>query len=146
MCEAFRRMGANAVGLEISRGAIEYAVAHFPKCDFYCESLFTFASRGLKFDFIYTSEVLEHLPGPDEFICAVEACSRPGTLVYVSAPDAGHHKVPSNLADWTDICPPEHLQWFDAANLEHLFAPYGFRLFKRWQSRTPSHQVMFQKL
>ncbi|MBX5471466.1 MAG: class I SAM-dependent methyltransferase [Acetobacteraceae bacterium] len=153
MCEAFRWLGAGGgrhggavVGVDVSAGAIAYARQHFPKCTFYCKGLTEFSRRGMKFDFIFSAELLEHLPGPESFMDTVAAVSKPGTFVYLSAPDFGHEAVPSDLQAWPDLCPPEHLQWFTAENLEALFARYRFRLYRRWHSKTPAHLVMFQKL
>jgi SAM-dependent methyltransferase len=106
MAHAFARLGARAAGIDISQNSIDYARKHFPRCDFYCESLATFRARGRKFDFVFSSEVIEHLPGPAEFMETVAAVTRPGGYVYVSAPDAGHRGVPADITKWGDICPP----------------------------------------
>ena len=77
---------------------------------------------------------------------ALQVCVKEGGFAYVSAPDAGHPAVPDNLARWTDICPPEHLQWFDIRNLTWLFAEYGFVPHRRFRSKTPAHSVVFEKV
>jgi hypothetical protein len=46
--------------------------------------------------------------------------TRPGGFVYLSVPDAGHPAVPADIWDWTDIWPPEHLQFFTLKNLRVL--------------------------
>ena len=144
MVEAFARIGGRATGIDISQNSIAYASKHFEQCKFYCESLADFRRRGLKFDFVFSSEVLEHLPGPYEFMETLKAVVRPSGFVYLSAPDAGHSAVPKNIEEWTDICPPEHLQFFNLKNLTMVFEQYGFNLHKVFRSKTPAHSVIFR--
>ncbi len=146
MAAAFARIGARASGLDISQNSIDYARKHFPQCNFYCESFSDFRSRNQTYDLVFSSEVLEHLPGPDEFMATLSAVTRPGGFVYLSAPDAGHPAVPSEISDWSDICPPEHLEFFNARNLAILFERYGFRNHKNFSSKTPAHSRIFRKL
>ena len=146
MVEAFARLGAEAVGLDISANSIAYARRRFPALEFHCEDLDAFRRRGMRFDFAFSSEVIEHLPGPAPFMELLAECVVPGGFAYVSAPDAGHPAVPGDLASWSDVCPPEHLQWFDAGNLALLFRRYGFAEYRRWTSRDPAHSVVFQRL
>lgn len=146
MVEAFSRLGAKASGIDISQNSISYARTRWPHYNFYCEGLNDFRQRELTYDFVFSSEVLEHLPGPDEFMQTITAVTRPQGFVYISAPDAGHKSVPKDIRTWGDICPPEHLQWFNHQNLVTLFGQYGFQLHKDYGSSTPAHSVLFQKL
>lgn len=146
MVEAFARLGARASGLDISENSISYARTRWPHYNFYCEDPAAFRKRKLTFDFVFSSEVLEHVPGPDEFMKTLAAVTRPGGFVYISAPDAGHPAAPQDCAMWQDICPPEHLQWFNHNNLELLFAQYGFKVHRKYKSKSPAHSVIFQKI
>ncbi len=146
MAEAFARIGAKATGIDISQNSIDYANKSFPQCTFYCESLADFRKRGLTFDFVFSSEVLEHLPGPNEFLETIQTVTRRGGFVYLSAPDAGHPKVPEKIEEWEDICPPEHLEFFNSRNLSIAFERYGFKLYKNFRSKTPAHSKIFQKI
>ncbi len=146
MVEAFARLGARAEGIDISRNSIDYARGRFPAQRFYCESLSDFTQRGKKYDFVFSSEVLEHLPGPGEFMRTLAAIVRPGGFVYLSAPDAGHARVPADIASWGDICPPEHLEFFNARNLALLFARHGFAPYRRYRTKDPAHSVVFRNM
>ncbi|HUA55231.1 MAG TPA: class I SAM-dependent methyltransferase [Candidatus Sulfotelmatobacter sp.] len=145
MAGAFARLGARASGLDIGSGAIAYARRHFPRCTFYCEPFADFRGRGLRFDFVFSSELLEHLPGPDGFLETLAAVTKPGGHVYVSAPDAGHPAVPADVSRWSDVIPPEHLQFFNRGNAELAFARYGFRLVKAYRKRTPALSLIFRR-
>lgn len=145
MADAFRRLGADAHGLDISPNSIEFARKQFPRCTFYCEDFAAMTRRGLIFDFIFTSDVLEHLAGPHECLAMMEALSRPGTIVYVATPDTSHADVPDDISTWVDIHPPEHLQWFNPGNMERLFATHGFTLERAIPKRTAALSMLFRK-
>ena len=122
MAETFRRMGADSSGLDISKNSINFAKTNYPKCKFYCETFEENMKRDLRFDFIFTTELMEHLAGPHNFMRLIKASSKPKTHVYIATPDSSHNVVPSDISLWSDICPPEHLQWFNESNLKKLFS------------------------
>ncbi|MCH4142564.1 class I SAM-dependent methyltransferase [Acetobacter peroxydans] len=145
MVEAFKRLGARVIGLDISQNSIDYARAHFGHCTFYCETMQEFRQRGLQFDFVFTSEVMEHLPGPTDFMQTLEAVVRPGGFVYASAPDYSHPRAPSDLILWDAMCPPEHLLFFSSDTLIRLFTDHGFTLYRNFGSKTPAHSMLFRR-
>lgn len=136
----------STMGVDISEGSIAYAKAHFQKSVFWCADLHAVATEMREtFDLVFSSELLEHLPGVDEFMAAIVATTRPGSLVYVSAPDASHRHVPKNIQTWGDICPPEHLQWFGKHNLARLFAMHGFEPYRYLYAPKAAHNVLFKR-
>lgn len=145
MVDAFARLGARASGLDISAGAIAYAQKHFPRGTFYCEPMDAFRARGLRYDFVFSSEVLEHVPGPDELLTSFAAVTKPGGYLHVSSPDAGHPLVPANIADWDQVAPPEHIQLFERENARILFARYGFTLAKAYPNKKPGLSLLFRR-
>lgn len=145
MADAFRRLGADSHGMDVSDNSIKFAKKNFSRCTFYCEDFETMARRGLQFDFMFTSEVMEHLAGPHACLRFIAASSKPGTVIYVATPDSAHIAVPSDISNWTDICPPEHLQWFNQDNIERLFNNYGFKLIKSFPKKTPALSLLFRK-
>ena len=146
MVEAFARLGARASGLDISENSIAYARNRWPQFQFYCETQEIFRKRQLTYDFVFTSEVLEHVPGPDDFMRTLAAVTRKGGYVYVSTPATGHPATPTDFIAWRDICPPEHIQWFNYKNLVDIFARYGFQVHKVYKNKTPAHSLIFKKL
>lgn len=143
MVNAFGRLGANATGVDLSARSIEFARKSFPRSAFYCEPIGEFGRRGLRFDFIFSSEVFEHLAGTQEVMDAIAAVSKPGTLVYVSAPDLSHPAVPADIREWPEISPPEHLQFFTRDALVACFERFGFRLFREFPHKKPAHDRIF---
>lgn len=143
MVKAFSMWGAKASGLDISERSILYAKKHYKKCDFYCETFSKFRERGLKYDFVFSTEVIEHLAGSDEFMKTLADITKPGGHVYIATPDAGHEAVPSDISQWDNVYPPEHLQFFNRKNIEILFGRYGFTLKHAFRKRVPAHSLMF---
>jgi SAM-dependent methyltransferase len=145
MVEAFGRFAKESVGVDISKNSIAFASNAFPKHKFFAEDLGDFGKRGEVFDFVFSSEVLEHVLDPREFLETLKSCVKPGGFVYISAPDEGHEEVPSDRSSWSDVCPPEHLNWFNFHNMTWLFAEYGFVPYRRFKNKKPGHSVIFQK-
>ena len=145
MVNAFRRLGADAHGMDISENSIAYARKHFPACTFHCENFDSMSKSNLVFDFIFTTELLEHIAGTHEFMEMIVAISRPGTIVYLATPDSGHEAVPADMSLWTDICPPAHLQWFNQSNMALLFGNYGFELVRAFRKKTPALSMLFRR-
>ena len=145
MANAFSRMGAQATGLDIAEASVAYARKHFPACEFYCESFSDFRKRRLSFDFVFSTEVLEHLPGPGDFMATLQAVTKPGGYVYIATPDAGHPAVPLDISQWGDITPPEHLQFFNRENLSNLFSRYGFAVARAYKKLKPAHSLIFRR-
>ena len=145
MAETFRRLGADSSGLDISENSINFAKTNYPKCKFYCETFQENMKRDLRFDFIFTTELMEHLAGPHNFMKLIKASSKPRTYVYIATPDSGHNVVPADFSTWSDICPPEHLQWFNKSNLKKLFSDYGFVLVKSYKKTSPALSLLFMK-
>jgi SAM-dependent methyltransferase len=97
MVEAMRREGFEAHGLDLDRFAIGWAARRWPACRFYNEPVEGFAARGLVFDAIYCSEVIEHVPDPHGFVAAIAGLLRPGGLAYITTPDISHWRRPKDL-------------------------------------------------
>jgi SAM-dependent methyltransferase len=145
MVDAFARLGARTSGLDISAGAIAYAQKHFPRGTYYCEPMAAFRVRGLQYDFVYSSEVLEHVSGPDELLTTFAAVTKPSGHLFVGSPDAGHRLVPANIAEWDQVAPPEHIQLFSRENARILFARYGFTLVKAYPNKKPGLSLLFKR-
>lgn len=145
MVNAFHRLGADSHGLDISWNSIQFARQKFPRCTFYCENFDTMRRRSVRFDFMFTSELMEHIAGPHEVLRMIDALSKPGTVIYVASPDAGHAAVPEDIFAWEDLCPPEHLQWFNQSNLAKVFDEYGFDLLQAYRKKAAALSLLFRK-
>ena len=146
VAESMRRLGARAVGLDISPGSIAYARDAFPRVRFFEETFETFLARGETFDFIHSSEVIEHIGDVKGYMTFLKGIARPGAKVFLTTPDIAHPTVPEDVTRWDMLSPPRHVQLFTEANLTRLFDSYGFDIIKRYyKKKAPTLQVLARK-
>ncbi len=146
MTEAMRICGARASGVDINPVAIAYARNRFAKNSFFCEDFDAFLERKLVYDFVYCSDLLEHIGDLDymmSFFCRVV---RLGGRIYINTPDYDHPKVPPNLKDWDVFGPPYHVQFFNFQNAGLLFDEFGFRITKRVHHPKPGFHFFARKM
>lgn len=128
--EAARKLGYDAVGIDVDCKAVETAGKLFPKARFKCGSLEKLASDQERFDLVYCSEVIEHLPKVDDFLQALRKVMNEGAILYLTTPDVGHFSLPRNfqeLMQWNGIRPPEHLIYFSRKSMKYLLHKHGFQ-------------------
>lgn len=126
--EAARWLGCEAHGLETNPGTIAMARREYPDCSFHEQTIEQLATGPLRFDVIYCSEVLEHVPEPKAFMAAIAKVSEPHTTLFLTTPDSAHFKVPADVLTWKEVIPVQHLRLYDRANLTRLLAAHGFRI------------------
>lgn len=146
MVDAMRRMGARAAGVDISPGAIAYARKQFPKNRFWCESFETFDADGEQFDFIYSSEVIEHLNDLPTYMALLRKVAAPGARLFLTTPDIGSPRRPENVTDWDVFSPPRHVQFFDETTLARLFSGHGFGEAKRIPDKKVGLKMLFRRV
>ena len=141
-----RRLGARTAGLDISPGSIAYARDAFPKVRFFEETFETFLARGETFDFIHSSEVIEHIGDVKTYMTFLAGIARPGAKLFLTTPDIAHPTVPEDVTAWDMFSPPRHVQFFSEATLTRLFDTYGFDIVKRFYKKgAPTLQVLARK-
>ncbi|MGB8274950.1 MAG: class I SAM-dependent methyltransferase [Alphaproteobacteria bacterium] len=131
MVEAAREAGFEAWGVEIDPVAVAYAREHYPENRYFLGRVEDFAATAPRFDAVYCSEVIEHVPDSNAFVAAVAKVMREGAVLYITTPDIGHWRVPRRIEDWDAFCPPSHCVFFRPANLVRLLANHGLRVFHK---------------
>lgn len=127
MVEAARLNGYEAHGLEVDYGSVSIAEKLFPKCKFFNETLEELAARGMKFDVIHCTEVIEHIPDLNSFMSSLSLICKEETLLLFSTPDSGHFRVNrKKLLDWKEMRPIIHVAIFNRKNIKALFTKFGF--------------------
>lgn len=130
--DAMRRVGASdAVGIDINPNAIDYAKKHFPRCAFHLGSFDQVGDVARDFDFVYSSEVIEHVEDVEAYVGFLNCAIKPGGVLFLTTPDIASSQVPENPADWPTFDPPQHIQFFKEATLVHLLSRFGFQPIKR---------------
>jgi 2-polyprenyl-3-methyl-5-hydroxy-6-metoxy-1,4-benzoquinol methylase len=143
--EAARSLGFEARGVDIDANAIEVAQGQFTQAKFEVRSVQDLAESGETFDFIYCSEVIEHLPELDSFFAALVKCLSDGGVLYITTPDNGHFSLPnefSKLVDWTSVRPPEHLMYFTKSSVAPLLSRHGLNSVKMPFSFKPTLKII----
>jgi 2-polyprenyl-3-methyl-5-hydroxy-6-metoxy-1,4-benzoquinol methylase len=132
-----KQKGANTFGVDPAPEAVEYCQEvgiNALKSDF--SSLNPFDQ---KFDFVILQNVLEHLSSPDNVIDNIisQAIEDDGYLIidvpneFNSFQQAGQKT--HNLDEWW-VCPPAHLNYFNASSLESLLTQKGFTIVDKLAS------------
>jgi SAM-dependent methyltransferase len=87
-------------------------------------SLDALAARSL--DVVTLWEVIEHIPCPVEELRLLRHRLRPGGLLMLSTPNAGHWQALREPDSWNGFRPPSHLVFFTKETLEDALRLAGF--------------------
>lgn len=129
--EAARLQGFEASGIDVDNVAIRVAEREFPQCAFANESIEKRADTGQQYDFMFCSEVIEHVPDPRSFLTSMKKLLAPGGVIWLSTPNAGHWRVPSNPLEWKELIPPFHIGMFSAENMREALRCVGLKVAKQ---------------
>lgn len=127
---ALRRMGYDAIGIELSREALKAAprdVLAFARCA--VDQALPF--RDGIFDAVYCAEVLEHLFDPSSAVRECARVIRKGGRIVASVPFHGRWKnVLIALTSFETHFDPagQHIRFFTARTLRRLFENEGIRV------------------
>ena len=81
------------------------------------------------FDFVYMSQVLEHLPNPLSILREISTRCRNGAMLLVGVPNGSRTRrnlSPAQL-NWYEIDPLEHINCFNAQSMSAMTRRAGFR-------------------
>jgi len=137
--------GYSAMGIDLDKISVRKANEFFEYCEFETCSTFDLIKTGRKFDFVYCSEVIEHVPGVQAFVQSLADLMHTGALLYLTTPDAGHPKVPKNILNWKEVKPPEHLVFFNKSNMRLLLQKNGFEIIKFFWNHRANLRVVCRK-
>jgi SAM-dependent methyltransferase len=105
---AINKSGNNAIGIDISWESIKEAANRFGKY-FVCSDINSFAKiSGKKYDYIITTEVIEHVADVKNFISSfIPLLSKNGKILITTPNKDARH--PKDI--WQTDAPPIHLTW-----------------------------------
>jgi len=129
--EAARLLNFDAVGIDVDSVAIDIAQREFPQCTFHAALSTDYAKRGEKFDVIYCSEVIEHVPDPIALLESMKDLLAEGGVIWMSTPDSGHWRTPRNIIEWKELAPPDHIGMFSRESLDFALKKVGLRVVKQ---------------
>ncbi len=139
-------MGADASGFDINEHAITYAREKFSKCQFLVSSYDQLQAIDEPFDFVFSSEVIEHVGDLNAYLSLLSNLTRECGFVYITTPDMGSPNRPANVLEWGPFGPPQHIQYFNESNLRLLFERYDLRFVRKLPDRKTGLKVVFRKL
>lgn len=100
--------GYDAYGIDVSRKAVEAAVARGLPCR--AGELSSQSDWHSVFDVVTCFATIEHVPRPHEFLSSIRKVLRPGGWLFIDTGLAG---------DWVEHLAPGFCQWYDAP--QHIF-------------------------
>jgi len=119
-----REQGWEVYGIEVSAPAFEQAKSR--GFNVFHGDLVAAAYENEFFDVVCASEILEHLPDPQNALKEVARILRPGGLLWATTPSAGSLSFRISGAKWSVISPPEHTQLFSKKAVSDMLSKAGF--------------------
>ncbi len=138
-----KKAGWDAVGLDLNRGLVQAANAHWKfdalKSGFLDEFI---ASNQTSFDAIVSNQVFEHLQDPVKIGCQLVGLLKPGGCILIDVPNV------FQLGEWRKrgqtLDPTSHWSHFSAKTLSNLIQKIGCDVVYR--SAAPALVGLYQKL
>lgn len=143
--EAARRLGFDAHGIDIDENSVGTARKLFPDGRYHAGPIASLPPEWGQFDFLFSVEVIEHLPDPHAYFEALAPRARSGALLYLTTPDAGHWRVPKDFKTWNHVCPPQHLLFFNKDAMRRFLDPHGFDILKFEWNLKPGLKLIARK-
>jgi len=146
MTKAALEAGFVPTGIDPDGEAVAHARKHYPGPTYAVSNLIDFASScEQKFDAIYCSEVLEHVPDANAFMSSLAKLMEPRAVLYLTTPDIAHWRRPQDLTKWNVFTPPRHCLFFSFGTLQHLLARHGLTIRRRQWAFKPGLKILVEK-
>jgi SAM-dependent methyltransferase len=123
--ELANKSGFEALGLEISHSAVEWAVRlRRPVIQGTLESL----NNGVVYNVITALDVLEHVPDPLNFLKIMRTKISDDGVVLINVPYLGSVFSRISGKKWHAYLPPEHWMYFNKKSLQTILEMAGFKV------------------
>ena len=91
-----------------------------------------------QYDVIHASEVLEHIPDPEEILNNMYELLKPGGILCISVPNDYNPfqyalRVECGFDPWW-VAPPHHINYFDFDSLSNLLQKVGYSILRKESS------------
>lgn len=122
--EAAKKRGFNAVGIDVSGYAVEYAKEH--GCKAFLTDIYKAGFKDTSFDVITIFQLIEHVPNPVKFMKEVKRILKPGGHVILTTPNHGGYLKKLMGKNWFSYRHQEHLFFFSPKSIDFLLEKAGF--------------------
>ena len=143
--EAASEQGFDAYGIDRDPVSIAYARDHFPGNTYVVGSIEGFDPGEMRFDALYCSDVIKHIPDVNPFVAAMVGAMAPGAVLYLTTPDISHWRQARNENRWESFRALPCLH-FSPKNLSLLLERHGLRVFRRRLAFKPGIKVFARKV
>ncbi|MBI2029560.1 class I SAM-dependent methyltransferase [Candidatus Gottesmanbacteria bacterium] len=135
--EEAQKKGYKSYGIEVSDYAATIARKKFPKT-IYKGSVEDFLKnrtkipqfKGMNFDLITLSDLIEHVNDPREVLNGLKSMLKPKGIISIQTGDAGSFWATLMGKNWHFYAPPQHLYFFSQKTLTTLLKQAGYELIK----------------
>ena len=136
-------LGYESYGLELSKSRIKHAESKGTKVISWEQA------EDLRFEFINTEQVFEHISEPLETLKELKTLLKPGGIIKISVPTANDIERRLKLMDWgakkgtrnslNNVAPLEHIQCFNRSSLIKMaevaeMKEFKISLIKQWNN------------
>jgi cyclopropane fatty-acyl-phospholipid synthase-like methyltransferase len=143
--EAARRLGFEAYGIDIDEASVGIAREIFPGGTYHAGPIESLPPEWGNFDFLFSTEVIEHIPDPHAYFAALSPRVNKGALLYLTTPDGDHWRVPKDFTTWDQVFPPQHLYYFSRDAMRRFLDRHGFDVVKYEWNLKPNLKVLARK-
>src|SRR5262249_60987054 len=89
------------------------------------------------FDFVYMSQVIEHLNEPIEALKRIAQLLKPGSILYIDTPNAESDGFKAMGKYWFPLESPRHVYLFSPNTLREALGRVGLRTTRIWTTVFP---------
>lgn len=132
--EEARRAKLDALGIDISGYAIEYARKN--KLNARLVDLFDAHFKTDSFDAVVAFQLIEHIPDPLRFMGEINRVTRSGGAILLATPNQGGYLRKIMGRYWLSYKHQEHLFFFSPATIKLLLEKAGFTHIRFWDDET----------
>ena len=122
-----RDSGYDVTGIDVTEGNVALITQTYPWLDVTIGTISDLAVKGVTFDIVVMSHVLEHISQPARYLHQLRSVLSEEGILYLVVPNLRSNGAMLLRAKWGGFC-PDHLVHFTDATLARLLERNGFKV------------------